>query len=109
MNTHTAPQDTETPQAATVSIRVIVAIFTASLGVMLLIFGFASLKDLATLKTVPEAIWNFICGRPSDDGITLPLMFTLGTLALLISGGLTVWGYWRGRNQPQSDELTTGQ
>ncbi len=67
--------------------------FLLSTGFTLLVFSLAYAKDLQTLRTVPGAIWSAICGRPVDDGLTLPLMFTLSTVAIIWSGAL--YGYKR--------------
>ncbi|MBN1965607.1 MAG: hypothetical protein JW910_13235 [Anaerolineae bacterium] len=63
-------------------------LFLLGAGVTLLLFSLAYLQDLETLRTVPDAIWNFVCGRPVEGGIGLPLLLTVGTLSLLGSGVL---------------------
>lgn len=66
-------------------------VFLLTIGITVLLFGFAYAQDLETLRTVPGAIWSAICGRPYDDGITLPLLFTLGTLSTLSGVFLQLW------------------
>jgi hypothetical protein len=73
------------------------AIMLLTIGGTLLLISLAYVKDLDTLKNVPGAIWNFVCGRPTPDGPTLPLLLTMSTLAIVIGGGLLVWNRLRQR------------
>lgn len=72
-------------------------IFLLTIGITLAGFSIAYARDLNTLRTVPDAIWSAICGKPADDGITLPLVVTLSVLSLLGSGVLHVWKQLRHR------------
>jgi len=69
----------------------LVTLLLLSIGITLAIFSAAYIKDLETLRTVPNAIWDAICGRPDPDGITLPLLLTVATASLIGSAG--VYGY----------------
>jgi hypothetical protein len=64
-----------------------------SFGVTMLFFTALYVKDLQTLAQLPELVWYFICGRPSDDGVVLPMLVLLTTAAFMIAGGL--WGVRR--------------
>ncbi|MGB7342166.1 MAG: hypothetical protein WBC91_24935 [Phototrophicaceae bacterium] len=61
---------------------------------LMFLFAATFIKDLQTLRAVPDALWNFLCGTPSDNNITLPLLLTIGIVCTGISGGLQVWR-WR--------------
>ncbi|MEM6528069.1 MAG: hypothetical protein AAF653_07220, partial [Chloroflexota bacterium] len=65
-------------------ISVMLLAMAATLG----IFSAAYIRDLETLRTVPDAIWDAICGRPDPDSLTLPLLLTFATMCLL--GGVGV-------------------
>jgi hypothetical protein len=69
----------------------LISVMLLSMAVMLAIFSSAYIRDLETLRTVPDAIWDAICGRPDPDGIALPLLLTGTTLCLMASGGVYVW------------------
>lgn len=68
-----------------------VVIFLVATGITLLLFSVAYIRDLQTLRSVPDAIWDALCGRPTDDGITLPLLLTSSTLMFIMAAGLAVW------------------
>ena len=85
----TPQQDDMVPQD--VFVMQVVIIFLVAMGTTLLLFSTAYLRDLETLRTVPNAIWDALCGRPTDDGITLPLLLTSSTLMFIVAGGLAVW------------------
>lgn len=82
----------------------LIALTTATLlisfGVAMLAFSVLYVKDVAYLREVPQAVWDFICGRPNQSGITLPLLLTLGTLTIGGGVGVLVWNKRR-----QSREL----
>jgi hypothetical protein len=59
-------------------------------GTTLLIISIAYVRDLATLMRVPEAVWLFVCGVPTSDPATMPIMITMSVVAMVIGGGL-VW------------------
>lgn len=66
-------------------------IFLATTGFTLLVFSLAYAKDLETLRTVPNAIWSAICGVPTENGITLPLLMTMSTLSFMGVGVIQLW------------------
>ncbi len=68
-----------------------------SFGVTMLVFSAAYARDVLTLLRAPEMIWAFICGQPDPGGPVLPLMLTLGTLALLVGVVVAVWARLRRR------------
>lgn len=68
-----------------------------SFGVTMLLFSMAYARDVQTILRAPELIWDFICGRPDPGGPALPLMLTLGTLALIGSAIVVVWARLRRR------------
>lgn len=76
--------------------------FLLSTGITLIVFGAAYIKDLQTLKAVPNALWDAICGKPNPDGITLPLLLAVGTTALLLALGLSIWQQFQQRRQMTS-------
>ena len=84
-------------------IRLLVIIVLFTVGVMFFIFSLAVMEDLETLGRAPELVWAFICGRPAEEGPTLPLMLTLTTLAFGGGIALTGWHIWKLRknNLPQ--------
>jgi hypothetical protein len=88
----TPQQDDMVPQD--VFITQMVIIFLIATGITLLLFSVAYIRDLQTLRNVPDAIWDALCGRPTDDGITLPLLLTSSTLMFITAGGLAVWQRW---------------
>jgi hypothetical protein len=85
----TTQQDDMIPQDVFVTQMVIV--FLIATGATLLLFSVAYIRDLETLRNVPSAIWDALCGRPTDDGITLPLLLTMSSLMFIAAGGLAVW------------------
>jgi hypothetical protein len=84
-------EDMITPQQLIAQIAIAFLITT---GVTLLAFSLAYIQDLETLRSVPGAVWDAICGRPTDNGLTLPLLLTSSTLSFLIAGGLFIWNRW---------------
>lgn len=80
-----------------IRITIITVLFT--FGIMMLIFSFALSKDLNLLRDAPGMVWAFICGAPSPNGPALPLLLTLGTMAML--GGVIAsgWHWWKTRQE----------
>lgn len=69
----------------------IVSVFAAMLlgfGVTLLGISAAYVRDLETLQRIPESVWLFVCGVPTEDPIVLPLMITLSVVAMVLAGAL---------------------
>lgn len=74
-------------------------IFLIVMGMMMLVFSTAYINDVQTLRAAPEAVWNFLCGTPTDNNITLPLLLTIAIACFLGSGGLYIYRWWLGRNR----------
>lgn len=73
--------------------NIIVPIFSSMLfgfGATLLLISAAYVRDLETLQRVPEAIWLFVCGVPTSDPMTLPLMLGFSVVALIAGSVLIV-------------------
>ncbi|MEL6269705.1 MAG: hypothetical protein AAGK74_06420 [Chloroflexota bacterium] len=62
-----------------------------AMAVTLSLFSIAYIRDLETLRTVPDALWDAICGRPDPDSLTLPLLLTFATMCLLGSAGVYIY------------------
>jgi hypothetical protein len=69
-------------------------IFMLVLGLMMLMFSLAYLNDLQTLQNLPDMIWSFVCGRPVENGVTLPLLLTFSMVSFLGSGLLYATKRW---------------
>jgi hypothetical protein len=82
-------------------------IFLVTLAAITLMFSMAYLDDLNTLRNAPGLVWSFVCGRPTENGVTLPLLLTVSILAVLTSGVLMAGRWWLGRDSrkshPQAD------
>jgi hypothetical protein len=55
-----------------------------SFGITMLFLSAAYARDLLFLVTAPLELWSSLCGRPSSDPITLPLLVTVSGIALLV-------------------------
>lgn len=87
------------PQAdGNVILLVIVPILFTG-GLTLLLFAAAYAQDINALLNAPELIWDFLCGAPNPDGAILPLLLTLGTMALLGGAAATGYGVYRARRR----------
>jgi hypothetical protein len=64
-----------------------------SFGVTLVLMSAAYIRDLEYLRQVPGMVWSFLCGVPTENGVALPAMLSIGTVALLAGGGMLGW-YW---------------
>lgn len=76
----------------------IVSIAAAALlgfGLTLLAISAAYVRDLDTLRRVPEAIWLFVCGVPTDNALLLPLLIGFSTITVLVGVGLLFFGPMR--------------
>lgn len=69
------------------------AVMVLAIGVMMLIFSSAYVKDVQTLRNAPSAVWNFICGTPIDNNVTLPLLLTIA-IVCFVSGGILLGLRW---------------
>lgn len=79
-------------------------VFVASVGIMFLLFGIAYIKDLETLRNVPNLIWNFACGRPIESDVTLPLLLTISIVSFIVTTVLSGVRWWMGRDQRKKHE-----
>lgn len=65
----------------------ILSLFIFTMSFTLFAFALAYIKDLETLRNVPNQVWDAICGRPNPDSLELPLLIS-GGLTLLVVGGV---------------------
>jgi|GEM_PF-1901333 hypothetical protein len=71
-------------------VLLIVNSMVLSFGLTLFIFTSLYQQDLAAIQRLPEAIWLFVCGVPTEDPIALPLLqvisgvATVGSIAAFI-------------------------
>jgi hypothetical protein len=68
-----------------------------SFGITLMLMSAAYIRDLEYLRQVPGMVWSFLCGVPTENGVALPAMLSMGTVALLVGGGILGWHWWRRR------------
>lgn len=68
-------------------------------GIMMVLISLSYLQDLQKLKQAPEAVWLFVCGVPTEDPATFPLLLASGVLSLVIAGALLLTDYLRARRQ----------
>jgi hypothetical protein len=59
-------------------------------GVMFWLFAVAYSGDIVSFTRAPQQIWQFVCGIPSQNSLTVPLLLSIGTIAV-ISGSGTLW------------------
>ncbi len=63
-------------------------------GIMMLLISSAYVRDLDTLQRVPEAVWQFVCGIPSENPIIFPMLITMGGGSIIIGAVLLVVNHW---------------
>jgi hypothetical protein len=68
-------------------------------GLTLLIIAGAYVRDLAILQNAPQAVWQFVCGIPTDDAMAFPLLIGFGFIAILSGGGLLLVQWLRRARQ----------
>lgn len=78
------------PPSDTPFVLLLAMVFITTIGVFVLMFSFTYIKDLQTLTSVPDILWDFTCGRPNAYGSTLPLLLTLSIVCFLATGVLYV-------------------
>jgi hypothetical protein len=59
----------------------------------------AYVQDIALLREVPQAVWLFVCGVPTDNAMVLPLLIGFGIIALLTGGTLVIVHMLRRKNR----------
>ncbi|MGJ3240993.1 MAG: hypothetical protein ACFE0Q_19950 [Anaerolineae bacterium] len=72
-------------------------VFFLMIGVLMLVFAMTFIHDLQTLRSVPDALWNFLCGTPTNNEFALPLLLTIGIVSFGIGGVLSIWRARLGR------------
>lgn len=65
-----------------------IAIAILSFGLVMLVFCLAYTRDLATLVNAPFAVWNALCGVPTDDPLNLAILLTTSLMAVVVSVGM---------------------
>ena len=53
-------------------------------GIVMLLTCIAYAKDINTLAYAPFAIWNAVCGVPSADPLTMPILLLLSVLSIFV-------------------------
>lgn len=92
--THHTPLQDSLPSSEKRFYLMIAIIFFIVFGSLMLMFAFTFIKDLETLRSTPDAIWNFLCGTPTDNDISLPMLLTIAITSFTVSVGLGIW-HWR--------------
>jgi len=69
-------------------------VFLLIFGVMMAMFSVTYIQDMATLRNVPNLIWNFACGKPLESDITLPFLLTISIVSIIGSAVLYGWRRW---------------
>ncbi|MEM9950888.1 MAG: hypothetical protein AAF846_04765 [Chloroflexota bacterium] len=69
----------------------VASVFFAVISGLMFLFAMTFIRDLQTLRSVPDALWNFLCGTPTDNQIALPLLLTIGIVTIGLSGVLQIW------------------
>ncbi len=93
------------PREGTQALLSVFASMSGGFGITLLVISLAYMRDLATLRQAPEAVWLFICGVPTDNPAISPLMLVLSVAGLLLAGVLMGVKWWVGRSSSASPEL----
>lgn len=73
---------------------VVIAATLFGFGIMMLLISSAYVRDLETLQRVPEAVWQFVCGVPSENPMIFPMLITMGGGSLIIGAVLLVVNHW---------------
>ncbi len=55
-----------------------------SFGLTMLVFSAAYARDLVSLANGAFAVWSALCGQPVESDLTLPLLFVMSVVALLV-------------------------
>ena len=61
----------------------VTAVAAIAFGFVMLLFCLAYAKDLNTLVNAPFAVWNALCGQPSADPLTMPILLILSVFAVI--------------------------
>jgi hypothetical protein len=73
-------------------------LFLLTIALVLGMFSLMYLEDIATLRNAPDTIWSWVCGRPTENGVTLPLMMTGSIVAVIASAALGIGRWWISRS-----------
>ena len=65
-------------------------------GVMFWIFAAAYSGDVASVLQAPQQIWQFVCGIPSQNSLTVPLLLSIGTIEVISGSGALWWQHRHG-------------
>lgn len=76
-------QNTKQTTSASSIIGLVINTTILSFGLTLLIFTSLYQQDLSALQRLPEAIWLFVCGVPTEDPIALPLLQVISAIATI--------------------------
>jgi hypothetical protein len=103
METQTHPTTQQVTRGRSkISPLVIIAAALVGFGITVLIMSGAYVRDLELLRQVPESIWLFVCGVPTDNDMTLPLLISIGVLTMLGGAGMIAFHlFWSKRHQMQ--------
>ena len=74
-------------------------VFFTVMSSLMFLFAATLIRDLQTLRAVPDALWNFLCGTPTDNQIALPLLLTIGIVSVGISFALFIWRLKLGKRE----------
>jgi hypothetical protein len=91
---HNLPSSPE-KQSFKQSLLPVTAAALLSFGLTMLLMTGAYLQDISLLQRVPEAVWLFVCGVPTDNDMVAPLMIGLGSITLLVGIGLVALHIYR--------------
>jgi len=90
------------PRSQSMSLGMLLAVVgLLSFGVTMLGFSLIYVRDLQTLRQVPDMIWAFICGVPSENGVVLPLLILMSTLSIFVAAALWGW-HWLHKGSSRS-------
>ena len=67
-----------------------------SFGLIFWVFAIAYSGDVASVVQAPQQIWQFVCGIPPKNSMTVPLLLSIGTIAILSGSGALWWQRRRG-------------
>jgi hypothetical protein len=79
--------------------HIAISIGLISFGLTMLLLSAAYLKDLALLTEAPMLLWSALCGRPSADPLTLPVLITMSGTAVLLGLTLLLINFVRSRKK----------
>ncbi|MDX2139424.1 MAG: SCO family protein [Chloroflexota bacterium] len=93
----TLPNPVQSERTPTPLSLVMISALLLGFGAAMLLISLAFLQDLRTLSEIPGLVWAFVCGIPTEDGVTLPLLVVLSLAAFATTGVLWL-GRWVSRH-----------